>query len=246
MGPATSHPICPAKEAKVCEFGGREISRSWGRRHGVRVEIYCEEERRVSAPDRRHSSSPGKRCRRRRPATMAVIPRQRDPASRSSSIPWRRRPPRHPCRSPPPCAITAKKSLRLPRTTRAPKPRVLHVQGQRGGAGVVLLPLPPEITTASVLRPCTHIGCDTRGRQQRCGAPWRGRPQKGAAARLGLADLGGSGQREQLGRAWGWDAARGSHEDRPTSRSLGEGGSATATSGQEIFVAWFLIWKERD
>ena len=82
-----SHPICPAKEAKVCEFGGREISRSWGRRHGVRIEMCYEEERRVSALDRRHNSSPGRRCRRRRLATMAVIPRQRDLASQSSSIP---------------------------------------------------------------------------------------------------------------------------------------------------------------
>ena len=67
-------------------------------------------------------------------------------------------------------------------------------------------------------------------------------PRRGSDWRIWEAAASGN----SWGRAWGWDAARGSHEDRPTSRSLGEGGSATATSGQEIFVAWLLIWKERD
>jgi type II secretory ATPase GspE/PulE/Tfp pilus assembly ATPase PilB-like protein len=51
----------------------------------------------------------------------------------------------------------------------APKPRVSHVQGERGGAGVILVSLPPEITTASALRPCPCVGCDARGQQWRCG-----------------------------------------------------------------------------
>jgi hypothetical protein len=65
---------------------------------------------------------------------------------------------------------------------RAPKPRVSHVQGEHGGAGVILVSLPPEITTASALRPCPRVGCDARGQQWRCGLhgvavlrkePWR-------------------------------------------------------------------------
>jgi len=41
--------------------------------------MYHEEERRVSAWDRRHNSSPDKRWRRRRIPAMPVILRQRDP-----------------------------------------------------------------------------------------------------------------------------------------------------------------------
>ena len=62
-------------------LGGREINRSWAWRRGVKVEMYREEERRVSAWDLRHISGPGRRWRRWRFAAMAVIPRQRDLAS---------------------------------------------------------------------------------------------------------------------------------------------------------------------
>ena len=86
-------------------LGGREIRKSWAWQRGVRVEMYREEERRVSTRDLRHSSGPGRIWRRRRFAAMAVIPRQRDPASRSSRIPRQCRRSRHPRRSPPPPSL---------------------------------------------------------------------------------------------------------------------------------------------
>lgn len=65
----------PCERSKSLWVWGQRNQLELGRRLGVvRVEMYREDERRVSARDRRHSSSPGRRWSRRRPAAMADIP----------------------------------------------------------------------------------------------------------------------------------------------------------------------------
>lgn len=88
----------PCKEAKVSEFGGQRNQLELGRRRGaVRVEMYREDEGMLSARDRRHSSSRGRRWRRRRlaamdiprglPATSVTRPKDRRAALRQFSLP---------------------------------------------------------------------------------------------------------------------------------------------------------------
>lgn len=88
----------PCKEAKVSEFGGQRNQLELGRRRGaVRVEMYREDEGMLSSRDRRHSSSRGRRWRRRRlaamdiprgiPATSVTRPKDMRAALRQFSLP---------------------------------------------------------------------------------------------------------------------------------------------------------------